>query len=243
MVCTATNEHGETLAIADSSGRVVLNYTKPHSAAPQAGNPPPAVALRVGAHEVSVSALLGADLLHPELARAAMLTGAELIIAPATSGFTGPLGPAAPKTLVDWRSSENIAATLAVLPLGAAESSVGCNSTGAGLDADGVLTVDLEELRESRRGSSGGDAYRRPFSYHPLCGLAPADATPPPPPSPSPQSLRIAMLQMNANRSSLAQNQAKAEAYCRRAAAAGADVALMPEMWSVGYDDQFPCFP
>ena len=47
----------------------------------------------------------------------------------------------------------------------------------------------------------------------------------------------------DANRSSLAQNQAKAEAYCRRAAAAGADVALMPEMWSVGYDDQFPCFP
>ena len=53
VVCMATNEHGETLAIADSSGRVVLNYTKPHSAAPQAGNPPLAVALHVGAQHTS----------------------------------------------------------------------------------------------------------------------------------------------------------------------------------------------
>ena len=34
-----------------------------------------------------------------------------------------------------------------------------------------------------------------------------------------------------------AANLAKAEQYCRRAAAQGADIALMPEMWSIGYPD------
>ena len=34
---------------------------------------------------------------------------------------------------------------------------------------------------------------------------------------------------------------ATAERYVREAAASGADVALMPELWSVGYEAQYPC--
>jgi predicted amidohydrolase len=47
--------------------------------------------------------------------------------------------------------------------------------------------------------------------------------------------LNIALLQMNSCGDDVAANRAKSEAYCREAAALGADIALFPEMWSVGY--------
>jgi predicted amidohydrolase len=47
--------------------------------------------------------------------------------------------------------------------------------------------------------------------------------------------LNIALLQMNSCGDDVAANLAKGEAYCRKAAAQGADIALFPEMWSVGY--------
>ena len=46
---------------------------------------------------------------------------------------------------------------------------------------------------------------------------------------------RVALLQLNPDGNDLAANQAKGEAFCRRAAAMGADLALFPEMWSAGY--------
>ena len=48
-------------------------------------------------------------------------------------------------------------------------------------------------------------------------------------------SMKIALLQMTALGTDLAANLAKGEAFCRRAAAQGADVALFPEMWNIGY--------
>lgn len=50
--------------------------------------------------------------------------------------------------------------------------------------------------------------------------------------------LKVALLQMNACGSDQAANQAKGEEFCRRAAAEGADIALFPEMWNIGYE---PC--
>jgi predicted amidohydrolase len=47
--------------------------------------------------------------------------------------------------------------------------------------------------------------------------------------------LRIALLQMEAAGNDQDANRAKADAFCRRAAANGADLALMPEMWNIGY--------
>lgn len=46
---------------------------------------------------------------------------------------------------------------------------------------------------------------------------------------------RVALLQMSPLKANVSSNFAKAEAFCRRAAGQGADLALMPEMWSVGY--------
>jgi predicted amidohydrolase len=51
-------------------------------------------------------------------------------------------------------------------------------------------------------------------------------------------SLKVALLQMVAHGTDQAANLAKGEAFCHRAAAMGADVALFPEMWNIGYT---PC--
>ena len=49
------------------------------------------------------------------------------------------------------------------------------------------------------------------------------------------QQITVALLQMNPDSNNVPANLAKAEIFCREAAALGADIALMPEMWSVGY--------
>jgi N-carbamoylputrescine amidase len=48
-------------------------------------------------------------------------------------------------------------------------------------------------------------------------------------------TLNIALLQMVSCGTDRGANLAKGEEFCRRAAAMGADIALFPEMWSVGY--------
>ena len=50
--------------------------------------------------------------------------------------------------------------------------------------------------------------------------------------------IRIALLQMTACGSDQDANQSKGEAFCRRASEMGADIALFPEMWNIGYP---PC--
>ncbi len=51
-------------------------------------------------------------------------------------------------------------------------------------------------------------------------------------------SMKIALLQMTAHGTDLDANLAKGEAFCRGAASMSADVALLPEMWNIGYT---PC--
>ena len=49
--------------------------------------------------------------------------------------------------------------------------------------------------------------------------------------------LNVALLQMLSVGDDQAANLQKADGYCRKAAAMGADIALMPEMWNIGYAD------
>lgn len=51
--------------------------------------------------------------------------------------------------------------------------------------------------------------------------------------------LNVALLQMAAAGNDQDANREKGEEYCRRAAAMGADIALFPEMWNVGYTNGF----
>lgn len=46
---------------------------------------------------------------------------------------------------------------------------------------------------------------------------------------------KVALLQMTACDNNQAANQAKGERFCRQARMMGADLALFPEMWNVGY--------
>jgi len=49
------------------------------------------------------------------------------------------------------------------------------------------------------------------------------------------RTLKIALLQLASFQRDVDANLRKGDQFCRRAAAAGADVALFPEMWSIGY--------
>jgi len=55
------------------------------------------------------------------------------------------------------------------------------------------------------------------------------------PAEPDAALLKVALLQMRPEGNNQAANMDKAERYCRQAAALGADIALMPEMWNIGY--------
>ncbi len=55
--------------------------------------------------------------------------------------------------------------------------------------------------------------------------------------------LTIALLQMVSNGTDQEANLAKGEAFCRRAAGVGADIALFPEMWNIGYTFFDPAQP
>lgn len=48
-------------------------------------------------------------------------------------------------------------------------------------------------------------------------------------------NFRVALLQLSAHGTDIVKNLVKGEDACRRAAALGADIALFPEMWSIGY--------
>ena len=52
-----------------------------------------------------------------------------------------------------------------------------------------------------------------------------------------PTNLTIALLQMDSNEADQEANLKIADQYCREAAKMGADIALMPEMWNIGYAD------
>lgn len=56
-------------------------------------------------------------------------------------------------------------------------------------------------------------------------------------------TLKVALLQMSACGCDQAAHLAKGEAFCRQAAAMGADLALFPEMWNTGYTSAHPWAP
>jgi N-carbamoylputrescine amidase len=55
--------------------------------------------------------------------------------------------------------------------------------------------------------------------------------------------LTIALLQLLSADYDQAANRTKGEEYCRQAKAAGADIALFPEMWNIGYQLPDPAHP
>eukprot|EP00658_Telonema_sp_P-2_P001778 TRINITY_DN1066_c0_g2_i1.p1 TRINITY_DN1066_c0_g2~~TRINITY_DN1066_c0_g2_i1.p1 ORF type:complete len:486 (+),score=106.01 TRINITY_DN1066_c0_g2_i1:132-1589(+) len=119
----------------------------------------------------------------------------------------------------------------------------------------GVMAIDLAALPQLRRYQTiQGDVARRPFQYQPLCYPPTTPRANPGTTSPGTENLTVtvALLQMagvNVSSSAgpgadpVAAHLTKAEKFVRQAAAMGADVALMPEMFSVGYGANYPWSP
>eukprot|EP00656_Telonema_subtile_P030206 TRINITY_DN33216_c0_g1_i2.p1 TRINITY_DN33216_c0_g1~~TRINITY_DN33216_c0_g1_i2.p1 ORF type:complete len:636 (+),score=117.78 TRINITY_DN33216_c0_g1_i2:134-2041(+) len=113
-----------------------------------------------------------------------------------------------------------------------------------------TMPIDLSALVDIRRYNTiQGDVARRPFQYQPMCYPDKRPRTPAPQGSTEALLVKVALLQMagvnvttttSFGTDPVQAHQDKAEQFVRRAATMGADVALMPEMWSVGYGANYP---
>lgn len=178
----------------------------------------------------------------------------------AAYSYCASLYPSATTYVVDTAAADapNVSGTpphVALLHagLGDAPPAMNCTITRDTTGAPGLVTATYrpDKLRAARAVSIWGDGFRHPWAYRELCGV----------PQPNPQrtaaehtnaagdgddkaaggavNVTVALLQLSAGPTPSGCAD-MAEAAIRQAAAAGADVALMPEMYSVGYGAFFP---
>eukprot|EP01065_Artemidia_motanka_P047692 TRINITY_DN7521_c3_g1_i2.p1 TRINITY_DN7521_c3_g1~~TRINITY_DN7521_c3_g1_i2.p1 ORF type:complete len:647 (+),score=92.67 TRINITY_DN7521_c3_g1_i2:154-2094(+) len=256
-------------ALFDSAGVRVADYHKEVGTPerPTVGRPLPVeVTLRDGVN-VSVGMILDTDYSFMEPVRSLMVWDAELVLhagtfaqdANSTSAFFwlsmdnqmhivsatyaeegGSLGlPTSQGNMQQcyWSQGAAPAPSAKEFP---------CMVAGVG---ESVLRYNfsLTEVHRSRRmgGFKQAERSRRPFAYQPLCySDARSDRLIPPDTSTSlATTVRVSVLQMAAERvkdgSPVSAQLSKAERYVRQAASDGADVAVLPEQWSVGYMTNF----
>ena len=204
----------------------------------------------------------------PLAPRLAMLHGAELIVAPVAwtpddEGWDSDEEAIVEDAMLLSRGFENAAAVARVNYGRGARGGFGgrsalaswCNGwilDGCEGDEGGLMVLadaepgvvfanfSLSDLRSQRKNGIWGDGFRRPYAYAELCGFLSA------PPKAAECAteegkfeVTVAMLQLEPPATKAA-SLLSLEAAVRRAAAGGADVALAPEMWSTGYEVQFP---
>lgn len=104
-----------------------------------------------------------------------------------------------------------------------------------------VASYAPELQRHARTASIWGDAFRRPFTYRDMCDSNSGEATARAAATTTGTAVNVtvALLQLVPGATPAACADA-AESAIRDAAARGADVALLPELFSVGYDAFFP---
>jgi N-carbamoylputrescine amidase len=246
----------DQLTLTDSSGTILFSGSRNM----------PVSTLQTESGSVRIGALSGNEALwSPLAARALMLGGAELIVVPVEVGASDKASELLEDSMLLSRGFENTAAVARVNhagPRGGGHSALAnwCNDwlpegcpwgstmiVRAGSGAGAVkASFSLSDLRKQRRNGIWGDAFRHPYAYQQLCGFLP---TAPLPPTPLPQqskpgtlsnlSVSVALLQM-APPTSVAEALAMLDKFATQAAGAGADVAVTPEMWSVGWDAMWP---
>lgn len=166
-----------TLTLYDRKGQEVLTYSKLHlcdffpmerSLTP--GEAFPVTTLETAQGPVQVGAMICYDREFPESARTLMLGGAEIVLTPNACGLDERrLGQ------FQARAFEN---SMVMVMTNYAEGGSGCNGHSIAYDAEGYLLleaggaagiylveVDLDKMRETRRESFWGDAFRRPHRY------------------------------------------------------------------------------
>eukprot|EP01047_Picozoa_sp_COSAG01_P055490 COSAG01_NODE_6185_length_3804_cov_2.702564_4_plen_389_part_00 len=216
------------------------------------------VTTRDGLRGINVGIVMGgAAMNHAMAPRSLMLVGNELIINPVEQNAV--LTDRDDDVLMT-RGFENAAAVVRVASKGTALANwcndmveEGCSHgqlmvarAPASLDGAFRASFNLSELRAQRDHTIWGDAFRRPFQYQQICGFGLL-------PSRSAQQshrstkalggaaaerVRVGMLQLRPC-TSKADCLAHAVVWLTKAHAAGVDIALLPEMWSVGYGAQW----
>lgn len=249
---------GPSFMLHDANGDLALRYTKPDGdETPEGGlrpgtvAPPPVAELRTSSGQcIRIGAMLGCDVAFPEVARVLMLRGTELLL---HLPGCDPAAGVDPRVLRDRAASNDVAAA-AVWDGGslAFDHTGSCDGAVQRLPGGGsLLSWDLAGARQHRlAGSFAGDSRRAPLRYLALGipaaraaarRLAAAQLA-----SLEPAKLgcrcvvKVALLQLvpletPAATDPTAAYTAKAELYCRKAAADGADIAVLPESFSVGY--------
>lgn len=198
-----------------------------------------------------VGLLVEQELLVPEPSREEMLGGSELLIVlGSNSGLDLWLNASC------VRSMENILAILLVryysssftnwCPSQSSRSDAICSLGPVpwqGRTGFNIATMPggIQAIRDERAITIWGDAFRRPLAYRPLCYDSQPTPESPTPRSPAQRPLVLALLQLGiANTTSEEGFRQRARDMLVQAKAGGADIALMPEMYSIGYEALFP---
>jgi predicted amidohydrolase len=210
-----------------------------------------------------VGILTASDLLIPEPSRVHMLQGTELLIV---------IGGSHPTTSIDFwinttrtRAMENILPILLVhydsssftiwcdppTTFQSPRDSNYCGGTvpvpwtgNTGINS-ALISGGFQIVREQRKTAVWGDAFRRPLAYRPLCYSSSRDNAPRKPlPTPTGRTkLKLALLQLGVEDVKTEEDlKKKALRLLALAKSGGADIALMPEMYSVGYISLFPAY-
>eukprot|EP01084_Bolivina_argentea_P266773 452635_1 len=258
--CNNTNTNSVESLLIDKTGTILLNYTKPKR---NGQNPNTSVAtLPISNNNIiKVGILLEDDIFYPEIARDLMLQGCHLIL----YMTKGNLSQSIDDILLYTRGSENLNIIARVNRASSpnsitddnGRSAVGSNLGGSGSPPNGNLffvspvdnlaqiiisKFDINYVNHARSFNHMGDNFRRPFHYRTLCNLS----------NNKPESkhnlhssngsdilIKIAALQMIPGQT-VDENIEIADKFVHSAALMGADIVVMPEMFSVGYLEIWP---
>ena len=265
----------------DCTGKTVLTHQKVsdgEGGVPTTSTDFKAVQLTIpGVGRVGVGMLLEREYEFFHGPRVLMLQGAEIVLVSGGVGHTAPpppIQPTASETALTrashqafytraWENvlgiglvSGNVIHGGSCAYLGTKDTSTGIGQTLLAPTPPGsshyLVMYNISALRGNRSDAIWGDAFRRPFAYKSLCGLAgPLSQQkilplPPPPRTGNDTGatggvLRVALLQMSPTASELG-NEEKAAAMISKAASQGAEIVVMPELFQLGYCSLAPDF-
>ena len=244
--------------LVDCTGTVVSTHQKikdENDGVPRTSTEFKAVQLAVpGIGDVGIGMLLEREFEFFHGPRVLMLQGAEIVL---VSGGTGsPSKSSTSNKAFYTRAWENVLGIGLVSGntshggssayLGTKDTATGIGQTLLAPTPPGVrqymVDYNVSALRGNRSDAIWGDAFRRPFAYKSLCGLSqPLQNTILPRQTGIGGILTIALLQMSPTASEQG-NAEKAVTMITKAAAQGAEIVVMPELFQLGYCSLAPDF-
>eukprot|EP01084_Bolivina_argentea_P217256 368910_1 len=245
--------------VTDKFGNIILNYTKPDRNGEDPNIRSSLLTLSNNTF-IQIGVILEDDIYFPEITRSLMLQGTHLVLYMTKGIVTTPQDD----ILLYTRGSENLNIIARVNRASSnhsnenGRSAIGSNLTNHVTNQNYFITnpvdnkpqviitkFDINYIYNARKINHMGDNLRRPFHYKLLCNLTTVplrnknynkniyslngkDII-----------VKVAALQINSG-NTIDENIKIADTFVRKAANMGADIAFMPEMYSVGYLEMFP---